>query len=150
MSISLLLPTLEAAAQRAYSACAEYLTAAGDYAPAAEALRAHYDAVASARCAYDAGRPPGKLAPEHPWHKGLGELNGALRINEGLVAAVAARAAALRDGKLTEYDAAHEARTEAETRRFARAAAEIERREARTGRPLDETTRSVIVRAYTR
>jgi hypothetical protein len=115
------------------------------------ALAAYQSEKSRLRREHDAERPAGKLAPEHPWHVQLRELGEAFRNDDALVNAVELRLRAFRRGGLDavrRQEAADDAATDAANRRHARAAREIERREERTGRPLDPSITDAIVMAY--
>lgn len=115
------------------------------------ALAAYQGEKSRLRREHDTARPAGKLAPEHPWHTKLAELGVAFKNNDALVNVVERRLRAFRRGGLDAVrlqEAADDATTDAANRRYARAAREIERREERTGRPLDPSITDAIVMAY--
>jgi len=141
--------SIDSTAATAHYVCGEYLDNLKPYTDARAAVTAFNEACHKAEAELRSRRPAGKLAQDHPWHVELRELSDHLRISRGLVYAIANRADAKARGKLREYDDATERKLNAESKGFARAADEIDRRENRLGRPLPTETCEAIVKAYT-
>lgn len=129
-------PDFIAAAGRVHEAASAYLDGAGSWEELDAAREAFRRALGDARSAHERARPDGRLPREHPWHQGLRRLNDDANLARDMTVAIVRRAEAMRAGRLDDHDRARDAETARENRWRARAAAEVDRREARTHHPL--------------
>lgn len=140
---------IEAAADAILGPLCAFLDNEGPLDGTVQGLWLQYEArVHEVMRAHDAVRPPGKLAPDHPWHL---ELHALLREMAGarmIVRPIVKRAAAKAAGRLVEYDREVDAWSDAAGRVGARFAAEVDRREARIGHALPANVTRAIAASY--
>lgn len=140
---------IEAAVEALLAPLCAYLDNEGPLNDTVQGLWLRYESqVNGVMRAHDAVRPKGKLAPDHPWHLELHALLREMSAARMILRPLVKRAAAKAAGRLVEYDREVDAWADAAGRVGARFAAEVDRREARTGHPLPASVAEAIAASY--